>query len=59
MDDKTRAMLEYFGIVDEVEKYGGHVSVAKCETMPPGKGDIAFIRIILAVSDKPVKGRIV
>jgi hypothetical protein len=59
MDDKTKAMLEYFGIVDEVEKYGGHVSVSKCETMPAGKGGIAFIRIILAVSDKPVKGKVV
>jgi hypothetical protein len=59
MDDKTKQMLEYFGLYDEVVKHGEHVTVSKAVVMPNDGKVKAFVRIILAVSDDPqVKGTI-
>ena len=60
MDDKTKAMLEYFDLVKECEKYGGEVHVAKNAVLPTKDGNMAFVRIILTFSDNPnLKGNVV
>lgn len=60
MDDKTRQMLEYFDLVDECEKYGGEVHVAKNAVLPTKDGKMAFVRVILTFSDNPnLKGKVV
>jgi hypothetical protein len=64
MDDKTKQMLDYFGIYDEVVKHGQYVTVSKVMVLPNSGETVgkvkAFVRIILAVSDDPqAKGNIV